>query len=388
MLHPPPPTSSLVLNASNARALVSSHTASNSFALSERLYYLARFYKLGQLMEALLSQVQLYSGYGTMSILETCKIPIEYVPDSWIMHLRTFLATMDGKIHIPNVWLPPRRRENDSFIMEEVNLLPLSTPNKRRVNDCRLYLGAITKSDLVTADGTELDMRLLEGRRRLATTLIFPDRPSPPATSWKIFRSTMRRLYAKHRKGKMPKRLRLEFPMGPWYQIQHHAWDRWMLDEGKNVLYEYDETKRCLNVLKYSPDQQGYSRTGASTKKMPKLAVPVQTVESNVVKLIGHRPSLPLPHVRDAETAEMSLKERIACQPDHIRRMIGDVEPALIQDLQTTRIPRSPPCNERTMDRTSRTSNQASTWHIGCARRTPDYTLLFSTIDSNRQLMT
>ena len=129
-----------------------------------------------------------------------------------------------------------------------------------------------------------------------------------------------------HRKGKMPKRLRLEYPMGPWYQIQHHAWDRWMLDEGKNVLYEYDEMKRCLNVLKYSPDQQGYSRTGASTKKMPKLAVPVQTVESNVVKLIGCRPSLPLPSVRDAETAEMSLKERIACQPDHIRRMIGDVD--------------------------------------------------------------
>ena len=248
--------------------------------------------KLGQLMEVLLSHFQLYSGYGTMSILENCKMPIEYLPQSWLSHLRSFLADIDGKVHIPNVWLPSHRREYDSFIMEDVNQLKMSTPKKRRVNDCRLYLGAITKSDLATADGTELDTRLLHGEARLTTTLIFPERPSPPEKGWKIFRSTTRRLYAAHRKGKMPKRLRLEYPLGRWYRLRHHTWCQWTFDEDKKILYEYDKEKRRLNILRYSPDQQGYTRTGATPKKLSKSAVPVRTVESNVVKLIGHRDSI------------------------------------------------------------------------------------------------
>ena len=164
--------------------------------------------------------------------------------------------------------------------MEDVNQLKISTANKRRMNDCRLYLGAITKSDLATADGTELDTKLLGGTMRLTTTLVFPERPSPPARSWKVFRSTMRRLYAKHRKGKMPRRLRLEHSMGRWYRQRHHS--NWTLDEEKRILYEYDRDSRCLNILRYSPDQEGYARTGATQKKLPKSAVPVQTVESNV----------------------------------------------------------------------------------------------------------
>ena len=243
-----------------------------------------------------------------------------------MLHQRNFLKEIDGKIHIPNVWLPSHRREYDSFIMEEVNLLKMSTSNKRRVNDCRLYLRAITKSDIVTADGTELDTKLFDGTTRLATTIVFPNRPSPPAKSWKIFRSTMRRLYAKHKKGKAPKRLRLEHPMGRWYRMRHHTWCKWTLDEETKTLYEYDPYAQCLNILRYAPDQEGYTRTGATKQKVPKSAVPVQTVESNVVKIVSHRDSILPPRTPIAETDEMSLRERIECQPEYLRRMIGNVD--------------------------------------------------------------
>ena len=106
-------------------------------------------------------------------------MPIDYLPQSWIAHMRKFLTEIDGKIHIPEVWLPSHRREYNSFIMEDANTLKMSAANKQRVNDCRLYLRAITKSDIATADGTEIDVKLFDGKSRLATTLEFPNRLSP-----------------------------------------------------------------------------------------------------------------------------------------------------------------------------------------------------------------
>ena len=136
----------------------------------------------------------------------------------------------------------------------------------------------------------------------------------------------MRRLHAAHRKGKMPKRLRLEYPLGRWYRLRHHTWCQWTFDEDKKILYEYDKERRRLNILRYAPCQQGYTRTGATQTKLPKSAVPVRTMESNVVKLIGHRDSILPPRPSRVENESMTLQERIDCQPEYMRRIIGNVD--------------------------------------------------------------
>lgn len=106
--------------------------------------------------------------------------------------------------------------------------------------------------------------------------------------------------------------------MGPWYQQHHYPWTtgRWMLDEEEGVLLKHDDAKQRLNVLQYSQYQQ---------EQPDNSAVPVQAVKMNVVKLIGHPPGLPLPRA-SKEHEEMYLWERIDCHPEHMRRMIGDVD--------------------------------------------------------------
>ena len=45
-----------------------------------------------------------------------------------------------------------------------------------------------------------------------------------------------------------------------------------------------------------------------------------------MVKLIGHRDSILPPHRSRDENEPMSLQERIDCQPECMRRMIGNVD--------------------------------------------------------------
>ena len=147
---------------------------------------------------------------------------------------------------------PPLQREHDSYIMDHVLNSNHYTPAEvRRLNYCRLYLNAVTVSDLANPDGMTLDLAFLEGRistRRslLAKYGVHQERPSK--NEWRLWRR------ANLLWGTIDGRLRQ--PLGKWihilldcrrhyfaYQFEHRVWIR-ALDNP--TMYSEYSAHRCL----------------------------------------------------------------------------------------------------------------------------------------------
>lgn len=73
----------------------------------------------------------------------------------WIESLHDKLVDHKTQIQIDKPWHPKKRRENDQIIMDNVRQhLPVQYWGP--VNQCRLYLKALTFADLITFDGTQI----------------------------------------------------------------------------------------------------------------------------------------------------------------------------------------------------------------------------------------
>jgi hypothetical protein len=80
----------------------------------------------------------------------------------WISSLRTFLNDLDAKIGLDKDQFPPPQRQYDEQMMDKI-LWPdaFSDADINIINNCRLYLQAVTITELTTACGTRLDPFLM-----------------------------------------------------------------------------------------------------------------------------------------------------------------------------------------------------------------------------------
>ena len=105
---------------------------------------------VGQMTVLQLSWLQLISGIQSSIFKSGESIP--YLPNSWLTNTQHHLATAGIKIKIANIWLPKKQREHDQKIMDYIrhNLPEWAWES---INTCRLYIQAITFSDITTYDG-------------------------------------------------------------------------------------------------------------------------------------------------------------------------------------------------------------------------------------------
>ena len=82
----------------------------------------------------------------------------------WLQSLREYLKHVDGTIEIDADGVLPVQRANDFYIMDAIIQSGRFTPKEiRLLNYCRMYLQALTASDITTADGINLDYAKLYG---------------------------------------------------------------------------------------------------------------------------------------------------------------------------------------------------------------------------------
>ncbi len=116
------------------------------------------------LSQVALSWAQFQICTGT-SFLADCTTPLPHMEALWFASMRTFLQCIDGRIELDNDYILPIQREHDLFLMDAVLQCKYFTSEEiTQINYCRLYLQAITLSDLTKADGKRLDPHMLKGR--------------------------------------------------------------------------------------------------------------------------------------------------------------------------------------------------------------------------------
>ena len=146
---------------------------------------------VGKLLQCALSWLQLSVGVS-YSILDITHTVLPHMESKWLASLRTFLATIQGSLLLDDPQIPQVQRENDEYIMDLIlNSNKFKPPEIRKLNYCRLYLQAITISDLTTASGHHLDHGMLRGHPSLQSSTtnwhtINQDRPSEDA--WRLWK--------------------------------------------------------------------------------------------------------------------------------------------------------------------------------------------------------
>ena len=149
----------------------------------------------GKLIRIALAWFQEQAGVS-FPILTNVKVALPQLESKWIASLRDFLSTYDMHLNVTTPAIPKLQRMYDIHLMDMIQNSKQFTPSDvRKLNYCRLFLKAITLSDITHTTGTRLDGSKLAGApsvyssSRLGNS-INQERPSD--AEWKLWRRASR----------------------------------------------------------------------------------------------------------------------------------------------------------------------------------------------------
>lgn len=211
------------------------------------LSHIRRQSGLGKLILININWLQLHAGILEPIFHNT--IPLPYLKQNWLLHMREFLWSTKSRIVIPEQWTPTLRRQNDCTIMEKLSALSVGTDVLRIVNNWRLYFNVILLSDIVTADGTRIQPRYwTQGRHHQdlqteqKSTLNWPIQARPDTTQFgKWIRCLKEAFRIEPTSGLLPIHLQL----GEWtsqHKDHQATWNQYF-DHSTSSLYQLQPAK-------------------------------------------------------------------------------------------------------------------------------------------------
>jgi hypothetical protein len=208
----------------------------------------------GNLLRIAVAWTQLHIGTSACFLMDT-QTPLPHLPGRWLRSLRSFLNRIDASLELDSYFLPPPQRQRDVYIMDMVIASESFTaPEICRINYCRLYLQAITLSDICLADGIQLDPAMASGNpgpESSTSTWIHVNQARPNEATWKLWRQACE-LWSHNN--------RLYHPLGEWHSITlRRQWPVYY-DRATSELFIRQNTGyvRCVptDTIRFSPISQ------------------------------------------------------------------------------------------------------------------------------------
>ena len=174
-------------------------------------------------------------GIGTsVSFLTDVTTELPHMEARWLSSVRTYLCTLSCRIEMDKQYIPNIERIHDHHIMDMVIQSQQFIPKDiRLINYCRMYLQAVTLSDITDVTGKNLDNTMLLGTRsRLSSHTKWHhfNQQRPSANAWKTWRRA--NLLWANAHGHLLK------PLGQWLQDpkeQRRSWHAYT--DSNNTLY-------------------------------------------------------------------------------------------------------------------------------------------------------
>jgi hypothetical protein len=194
--------------------------------------------------------------------------------ESYVKHIWKYASTHDIRIEGPKKrW---SRRQGDSCIIPHFTE-HYGKKDLLRLNRCRLYIQAMTLSDIVTTDGKNFTEACWLGTK--GNKPGWPNQGPLPPKDWSFWQTALHRTfgYSPHRSPT------LLLPLGPWYPEETHEW--WYLSATK-TLYHQAEGITSYNIIdqRARRSREGEFRYSGSSDFIPIGAVPasIRMAEGNV----------------------------------------------------------------------------------------------------------
>lgn len=267
------------------------------------------------LLRGVIEQTKIEVGLGG-SLFSHDSRPLQaLLTPSWIKSTWDFLSEHELLVEetTPSLQL---QRQNDVFLVEAFLVAGYNGPHLRRLNWCRLFLHAITLSDICNADGSQLTILAWEGERdpSVKSQYRWPSLPRPSAKTWDAWREALATTFCTRQTRRIDRQL------GHWFT--HHR-RSWLFSPSENRLYQH-----TLDGWVYYSNAPAKARTRHSQKRYhaqeqhardQPTDLQVATILSRApyITLTGHGPvePTPPPPPKGSLLAQMeSCKDRWALQ--------------------------------------------------------------------------
>ena len=131
-----------------------------------------------------------------------------------------FLWRCRGSIKTKADRVVTQQRSDDVFLMNYTN--DLSVADRKRIQQCRLYLRAATLADVCTIGGDRVERKVLEGERKRESKLIWPNQGDLTERHWRVWKKFLGTFTETG-----TRKLKEEFRLGGWKAShQHWQWTR------------------------------------------------------------------------------------------------------------------------------------------------------------------
>jgi len=147
----------------------------------------------GKLITLSVKLTQMEAGVA-QNILEKPDIPLPYITKTWITSLRRFLHQHSIQITLTDTLRIRFNGKWDECIMDTSRLKGYTASQQRDLNLVRLYLHAITLSDLSNESGTDIDDQALIGHRQNGKAYLvhkWPRQEEPTPTQRRLWKRYM-----------------------------------------------------------------------------------------------------------------------------------------------------------------------------------------------------
>ena len=213
---------------------------------------------VGQLFKLQLKWLQILAGIQT-PLLESNRV-IPYLPNSWIQLLHEKMVQADIQIRTNGTWTPSLRREDDQIIMDYV-CRKLPEPMWNSINQCRLFLQALTFADISTFDGTTVPRQILNVKKKYRPShLLFPRQKRPAKQARQHWRYFMQFIADQHG--------RFHVPLGRWIDTPYQLFP-YSVTSDNNIMYVAGEGQWRL-FYKVVGTRNRFHDAGISRSTLPK----------------------------------------------------------------------------------------------------------------------
>jgi hypothetical protein len=167
---------------------------------------------LGKTLIININYIQLLSGLAAPILLS--RDDIRYIPNNWILHIRTFLIEINATLDIHGLWCPKPQREADICIMAAFIQMKLSRADLIVLNNWRMYYRVIFLSEICYATGQSIQQYYMEynptyDTRQNHSNLNWPTQSKPDESSFKLWKRCIKACFLNKFNQNIPQ-------LGPW----------------------------------------------------------------------------------------------------------------------------------------------------------------------------
>lgn len=166
----------------------------------------------GKLLISELEYTKIVSGIGKPILHKNTDIHfIQWTPPTWIKNYKKLLHSTKGTVHIANQCKPTTQRKMDIFLMDSFYEYTTDTNTPQLLNNCKLYLQALTLSDIASVGGKQILKYPLTGQKTPShtSTLTWPKQKKPNQKTRQLSAMIIKHHFCQ------PNSLILKTPLGP-----------------------------------------------------------------------------------------------------------------------------------------------------------------------------